>query len=147
MDSVEEGQGPEVARERCDFIYRRVAPGVAATAVLSLLLSAFLWRSRPLELIVFWQLLILALSAALWGLALAYRRTPAAREHPALWIRRMAFAAAALGAGWGFAVAVFFPGAQEEQVFISFVVAVVTVGALPLYSTVWWVYALYAAGV
>ncbi len=147
MDSVEEGQGPEVARERCDFIYRRVAPGVAATAALSLLLSAFLWRSRPLELIVFWQLLMLVLSAALWGLSLAYRRTPAAREHPALWIRRMAFAATALGAGWGFAVAVFFPGAQEEQVFISFVVAVVTVGALPLYSTVWWVYALYAAGV
>ena len=147
MDSVEEGQGPEVARERCDFIYRRVVPGVAATAVLSLLLSAFLWRSRPLELIVFWELLILALAAALWGLSLAYRRTPAAREHPALWIRRMAFAAAALGAGWGFAAAVFFPGAQEEQVFISFLVAVVTVGALPLYSTVWWVYALYAAGV
>jgi len=147
MDSVEEGQGPEVARERCDFIYRRVAPGVAATAVLSLLLSAFLWRSRPLELIVFWQLLILALAAALWVLSLAYRRTPAAREQPALWIRRAAYAASALGAGWGFAAAVFFPGAQEEQVFIAFMVAVVTVGALPLYSTVWWLYALYAAAV
>src|SRR5688572_29704369 len=147
MDSVEEGQGPEVARERCDFIYRRVAPGVAATAVLSLLFSAFLWRSRPLELIVFWQLLILGLALALWALSLAYKRAPAAREQPALWIRRAGFGAAALGAGWGFAAAVFFPGAQEEQVFISFMVAVVTVGALPLYSTVWWVYALYAAAV
>jgi len=147
MDGEEETQGPEVARERCDFIYRRVAPGVAATAALSLLLSAFLWRSRPLELIVFWQVLILVLSAAMWALSLAYRRAPGAREQPALWIRRAAYGAAALGAGWGFAAAVFFPGAQEEQVFISFVVAVVTVGALPLYSTVWWVYALYAAGV
>ena len=147
MDSVEEGQGPEVARERCDFIYRRIAPGVAATAVLSLLFSAFLWRSRPLELIVFWQLLILGLALALWALSLAYKRAPAAREQPALWIRRAGFGAAALGAGWGFAAAVFFPGAQEEQVFISFMVAVVTVGALPLYSTVWWVYALYAAAV
>jgi PAS domain S-box-containing protein len=147
MDAVEEGQGPEVARERCDFIYRRVAPGVAATVVLSLLLSAFLWRSRPLELIVFWQLLIVVLAAALWALSFAYRRTPAAREQPALWIRRAAYAATALGAGWGFAAAVFFPGAQEEQVFIAFMVAVVTVGALPLYSTVWWLYALYAAAV
>ncbi len=147
MDSGEETQGPEVARERCDFIYRRVAPGVAATAALSLLLSAFLWRSRPLELIVFWQVLILVLSAAMWALSAAYRRAPGAREQPALWIRRVAYGAAALGAGWGFAAAVFFPGAQEEQVFISFMVAVVTVGALPLYSTVWWVYALYAAGV
>ncbi|MGQ0545805.1 MAG: ATP-binding protein [Betaproteobacteria bacterium] len=147
MEAVEESQAPEVARERCDFIYRRVAPGVAATVVLSLLLSAFLWRSRPLELIAFWQLLILVLAAAMWGLSAAYRRARAAREQPALWIRRAAFGAAALGAGWGFAAAVFFPGAQEEQVFISFVVAVVTVGALPLYSTVWWVYALYAAAV
>jgi PAS domain S-box-containing protein len=147
MEGTEETQAPDVARERCDFIYRRVAPGSAATAVLSLLLSAFLWRSRPLELIVFWQLLILGLAAALWALSLAYRRAAAARQQPALWIRRAAYGAAALGAGWGFAAAVFFPGAQEEQVFISFVVAVVTVGGLPLFSTVWWVYALYAAAV
>ena len=147
MEATQEPQTPEVERERCDFIYRRIAPGVAATAVLSLLLSAFLWRSRPLELIAFWQVLILGLALALWALSLAYKRAPAAREQPALWIRRAGFAAAALGAGWGFAAAVFFPGAQEEQVFISFMVAVVTVGALPLFSTVWWVYALYAAGV
>ena len=147
MEATEESQAPEVARERCDFIYRRIAPGAAGTAVLSVLLSAFLWRSRALELIVFWQVLILALAAALWTLSLAYKRAPAAREQPALWIRRAGFGAAALGAGWGFAAAVFFPGAQEEQVFISLVVAVVTVGALPLFSTVWWVYALYAAAV
>src|SRR3970040_2377041 len=107
MEATQEPQAPEVERERCDFIYRRVAPGVAATAVLSLLLSAFLWRSRPLELIVFWQLLVLALAAPLWPLSLASRRTPAAREQPALWIRRAAYAASALGAGWGFAAAVF----------------------------------------
>ncbi|OGA38425.1 MAG: hypothetical protein A3G28_00990 [Betaproteobacteria bacterium RIFCSPLOWO2_12_FULL_68_19] len=147
MEGMAEGQAPEVARERCDFIYRRLAPGAAASAVLSLLLSGFLWRSRAPDLIVFWQLLVLALAALLWGLSAAYRRAPAAREQPALWIRRAAFGAAALGAGWGFAAAVFFPGAQDEQVFISFVVALVTAGGLPLFSTVWWVYALYAAGV
>ena len=125
-------QAPEVARERCEFIYRRVSPGAAASVVLSLLLSAFLWRSRPVELIAFWQLLIVALAAAFWLLAYGYRRSPRSREQPVLWIRRAAFAAAALGAGWGFAAAVFFPGAPEEQVFISFVVAVVTVGAVPL---------------
>ena len=144
---MQETQAPEVARERCDFLYRRVAPGMAATAVLSVLLSAFLWRTRPLELIVFWQVLILALAAAMWALSIAYRRSPAAREQPAAWIRHAGMGAAALGAGWGFAVAVFFHGAQEEQVFISLLVALVTVGGLPLFSTVWWVYALYAAGV
>jgi PAS domain S-box-containing protein len=145
--NAQETQAPEVARERCDFIYRRVAPGVAGSAVLSLLLSAFLWPSRPAELIVFWQLVMLALAAAFWGLAIVYRRSPAARENPALWIRRAGFGAAALGAGWGFAAGVFFPGGQDEQVAISFVVALVSAGGLPLFSTVWWVYAVYAAAV
>jgi PAS domain S-box-containing protein len=138
---------PEVARERCDFLYRRVRAGAAATAVLSLLLSAFLWRSRPTELIVFWQLVMLGLAAAFWGLAVAYGRSSGAREDPPLWIRRAGFAAAALGAGWGFAAAVFFPGGQDEQVFIAFVVALVSAGGLPLFSTVWWIYAVYAAAV
>src|SRR2546422_10798646 len=35
----------------------------------------------------------------------------------------------------------------RSQVFIAFVVALVTAGGLPMFSTVWWIYALYAAGV
>jgi len=42
---------------------------------------------------------------------------------------------------------VFFPGGDYQQVFIAFVVALVTAGGLPMFSTVWWIYALYAAGV
>src|SRR5205807_1272775 len=142
-----DSSAPEVAKERCEYIYRRIQPAVGATAVLSLLLSAFLWESRPTELIVFWQSAILVIAAAFWALALAYRRSRGAREHPQPWIRRSAFGAAALGAAWGFATAVFFPGGDYQQVFIAFVVALVTAGGLPMFSTVWWIYALYAAGV
>ena len=138
---------PEVMRERCEFVYRRLAPAAAATAVLSVLLSAFLWPLRPVELIVFWQLAILVLAASLWILSEAYRRTRGAREQAEVWIRRAAFGAAALGAGWGYGAAVFFPGGQEEQVVISFTIALVSAGGLPLFSTVWWIYALYAAAV
>jgi PAS domain S-box-containing protein len=138
---------PEVMRERCEFIYRRLAPAAAATAVLSALLSTFLWPLRPVELIVFWQLAILALAASLWALGEVYRRTSGAREQPEVWIRRAAFGATALGAGWGYGAAVFFPGGQEEQVVISFAIALVSAGALPLFSTVWWIYALYAGAV
>ena len=138
---------PEVMRERCEFVYRRLAPAAAATAVLSVLLSAFLWPLRPVELIVFWQIAILVLAGSLWILSEAYRRTRGAREQAEVWIRRAAFGAAALGAGWGYAAAVFFPGGQEEQVVISFTIALVSAGGLPLFSTVWWIYALYAAAV
>ena len=85
------------------------------------------------------------LAAALWMIGWAYRRSHG-RENPEAWLRRAAFAAGMLGAGWGFAAAVFFPGSQAEHALISFVVALVAAG-LPLFSTVWWVYAAYGAAV
>jgi PAS domain S-box-containing protein len=141
------GDAPEVLAERCEYLYRRILPAILATAAVSLLLSAFLWRSRPVELIVFWQALILALAASLWGLSVAYQRRRDAGRNAQLWIRRLALGAAALGAGWGYAAAAFFPGGEDEQVFIAFVVALVASGGLPMYSTVWWIYAIFAAGV
>jgi PAS domain S-box-containing protein len=146
-EPLQDANAPEVLKERCEYIYRRILPAVGATAVLSLLLSAFLWPSRPTELILFWQTAILLIAAGFWALALAYQRSADAREHPQPWIRRAAFGAAALGAAWGFATAVFFPGGDYQQVFIAFVVALVTAGGLTMFSTVWWIYALYAAGV
>jgi len=138
---------PEVQAERCDYLYRRILPAIVATLALSVLLSAFLWRARPPELIVLWQGIILVLCAGLWALAAAYARATPSLRDPATWIRRLAIGAAALGAGWGYAAAVFFPGGEQEQVFIAFVVALVVAGGLPMFSTVWWVYAAYAAGV
>src|SRR5260370_36511136 len=84
-DTVQDSGAPEVLRERCEYIYRRVLPAIAATAVLSLLLSAFLWRLRPPDLILFWQGMMLLLAAGFWGLAEAYRRSPAARRRPDPW--------------------------------------------------------------
>ena len=138
---------PDVLRERCEYAYRRILPAVGGTAALSLILSAFLWSSRPLDQVLFWQAVILGLAAALGALGWAYRRSKDAAEHPALWARRLAIGAAALGAGWGYGAAVFFPGGQDEQVFIAFIVALVTAGALPIFSTLWWVYAAYAGAV
>jgi len=137
---------PDVTRERCDFIYRRALPGTGAAAALSVLLAAYLARVRPVELVALWLALALGCAAYFAALALAYRRLRETAE-PQLWIRRAAFAAAMLGASWGFAAAVFFPGAQDEQVLIAFVVALVTAAGLPLFSTVWWLYAIYAAAV
>ena len=137
---------PDVARERCDFIYRRALPGTGAALALSVLLSAYLVRVRPVELVALWLALAFGCAAYFAGLALAYQRSRE-RAEPQLWIRRAAFAAAMLGASWGFAAAVFFPGARDEQVLIAFVVALVTAGGLPLFSTVWWLYAIYAAAV
>jgi len=147
-DRASSTDNPEVLAERCDYLYRRLTPAVIATLALSLLLDAFLWRTRPVPLIMFWQATVLVLSVGLWMLGWTYRRSKAKGEiDPELWVRRAAIGALALGTGWGYAAAVFFPGGEQEQIFLAFVVALVATGGLPIFSTVWWVYALYAAGV
>jgi len=140
-------ENPEVLAERCDFLYRRITPAIVATIGLSLLLDAFLWRTRPIPLLVFWQTTVLVLATGFWLLGWFYRREKAKGAiDPKVWVRRAAIGALALGTGWGYAAAVFFPGGEQEQIFIAFVVALVATGGLPMFSTVWWVYALYAAG-
>src|SRR2546426_7903375 len=92
-EPLQDANAPEVLKERCEYIYRRILPAVGATAVLSLLLSAFLWPSSPTELIVFWQTAILLIAAGYWALALAYQRSRDSREHPQPWIPRAGFRA------------------------------------------------------
>ena len=148
VDTASKGASPEVLSERCEFLFRRITPAVGATIALSLLLSIFLWRSRPVPLIVFWQVTVILLALGLWLLSWAYWREKAkGAVDPEVWVRRAAIGALALGAGWGYAAAVFFPGGEQEQIFIAFMVALVATGGLPMFSTVWWVYALYAGGV
>lgn len=48
-----DAKAADVFRERCNYAYRRILPAVGATAGLSLILSAFLWRSRPLDQVLF----------------------------------------------------------------------------------------------
>jgi hypothetical protein len=62
---------PDILRERCDYAYRRILPAVGGTLALSLILSAFLWRSRPLDDVLFWQSAMLVLAAALGALGWA----------------------------------------------------------------------------
>jgi len=146
-DRPGEGASLQLLRERCDFAYRRLVPAAGGTLAVSVILSAFLWRSEAPEVVLSWQVLMVVLSAFVVGLAWAYRRAADRAEQPGTWARRLAIGAAALGAGWGYGAAVFFPGSVDHQVFLSFIVALVTAGALPIFSTLWWVYAIYAAAV
>ena len=137
---------PDILRERCRYAYRRIAPAVAGTLALSLTLSVFLWRSRPLEQVLFWQAVMILLAAGLAALGWAYSRSTKG-DDPTIWIRRLALCGTALGAGWGYAAAAFFPGSEGEQGFMAFTVALVSAGALPVFSTLWWIFALYAGAV
>ena len=142
-----DGRSLELLHERCEFVYRRLLAAAGGTVALSIMLSVFLWRSQPGDMVLSWQVLMLVLAAFLAALAWGHRRAGDAQANVKTWVRYLAIGAAALGAGWGYGAAVFFPGGVDHQVFLSFIVALVSAGALPIFSTLWWVYAIFAAAV
>ena len=57
-DRPGEAASLQLLRERCDFAYRRLVPAAAGTLAVSVILSAFLWRSEAPEVVLSWQTLM-----------------------------------------------------------------------------------------
>jgi len=138
-----------VLADQVEILYRQAPLGIAVTLLIGSVLAFELYSSAKIgELVVFWGLLTLFVCAARYGLIIAYKHALNRDTAPDIWLRRFAIGALGSGVTWGFAGAVFFPGhTDEQQVFLAFVLAGMAAGGLPLFSAVWWVYALYAAGV
>ena len=135
--------------DQVDLLYRQAPLGIGVTLVIGSVLAFELYSSAKIgELVLFWAALMAVVCVAHYLLVLGYRHARNRDTAPDVWLRRFAIGALAAGVTWGFAGAVFFPGhTDEQQVFLAFVLAGMSAGGLPLFSAVWWVYALYAAGV
>ena len=138
-----------VLADQVEILYRQAPLGIAVTLVIGAVLAFELYSSAKIgELVVFWGLLMVFVCVARLGLVFAYKHAQNRDTAPDIWLRRFAIGALGSGVAWGFAGAVFFPGhTDEQQVFLAFVLAGMAAGGLPLFAAVWWVYALYAAGV
>ncbi len=138
-----------VLADQVETLYRQAPLGIAVTLVIGAVLAFELYSSAKIgELVVFWGMLTVFVCGARLGLVFAYKHAQNRDTAPDIWLRRFAIGALGSGVTWGFAGAVFFPGhTDEQQVFLAFVLAGMSAGGLPLFAAVWWVYALYAAGV
>ena len=138
-----------VLADQVELLYRQAPLGIAVTVVIGSILAFELYSSAKIgELVIFWAMLMVVVSMGLYFLTLGYRHARNRDTAPDVWLRRFAIGALAAGVMWGFAGAVFFPGhTDEQQVFLAFVLAGMAAGGLPLFSAVWWVYALFAVGV
>lgn len=138
-----------VLADQVEILYRQAPLGIAVTLVIGAVLAFELYSSAKIgELVVFWGMLTVFVCGARLGLVFAYKHAQNRDTAPDIWLRRFAIGALGSGVTWGFAGAVFFPGhTDEQQVFLAFVLAGMSAGGLPLFAAVWWVYALYAAGV
>jgi len=137
-----------VLADRVEQIYSQVPIGIAGSFVISVVAAYELRQGRFIEIVIFWAGLVVLLTAATLGLYWSYRRSATKAAEAAQWLRWLAISALANGATWGFAAAVFFPShADEQQVFLAFLLAGVVTGGVPMYAISWPVYALYAAGI
>jgi len=137
-----------VLADRVEQIYSQMPIGIAGSFVISVIAAYELRQGRFVEIVIFWAGLVVLLTAATVGLYWSYRRSATKATEAAQWLRWLAISALANGATWGFAAAVFFPShADEQQVFLAFLLAGVVAGGVPMYAISWPVYALYAASI
>ena len=138
-----------VLADQVELLYRQAPVGIGVTLAIGSVLAFELYSSAKIgELVIFWAMLMFVVSVARYLLVVAYKHAGNRDTAPDMWLRRFAIGALGAGVTWGFAGAVFFPGhTDEQQVFLAFVLAGMSAGGLPLFSAVWWVYALFAAGV
>jgi len=137
-----------VLADRVEQMYGQMPLGIIGSFVISVIAAYELREGRYVEIVVFWAGLVVLLTAASAGLYWSYSRSTTKASEAAQWLRWLAIGALANGATWGFAGAVFFPShADEQQVFLAFLLAGMVAGGVPIYAVSWPVYALYAAGI
>jgi PAS domain S-box-containing protein len=138
----------QVLADRVKQLYGQMPMAIGATVVVSLLLAFELREGRYLEVLLFWSGLVLLLTAARLFLYWSYRRSRDKVAEADQHLRWLGISALAAGATWGFAGAVFFPShADEQQVFLAFLLSMLVAGGIPIYASSWVIYAFYAAGV
>ncbi len=138
----------QILADQVNQLYRQMPLALAVTIALAGVVVYELYGPRVQQLVQFWAATTLVVVLSCAAVAYAYLSDPDSGKEPEKWLRWFAIGALAMGANWGFAGAVFFPGhTDEQQVFLAFVLAGVVASGLPVLSAVWWVYALFAAGV
>jgi PAS domain S-box-containing protein len=137
-----------VLADRVEQLYSQMWLGILMTFAIGAIATFELWEQRLKELVLFWWCIVLFITASSAGLVLAYRRAADHATQPDQWLRWLGIAALANGANWGFAGAVFFPShADEQQVFLAFLLAGMMSAGIPVYAASWPVFAVYAAGI
>ena len=137
-----------VLADRVEQLYSQMWLGILMTFAIGAIATFELWENRLKELVLFWWIIVLFITASSAGLVYAYRRTADHANQPEQWLRWLGIAALANGANWGFAGAVFFPShADEQQVFLAFLLAGMMSAGIPVYAASWPIFAVYAAGI
>jgi PAS domain S-box-containing protein len=147
--SLQQSADPRyVLADRVAQLYSQMPLEIAASFIISLLAAYELREGRYIEVLVFWGCLVLVLTVVRSILYWGYVRSKDKIGEAAQWLRWLGISALAGGATWGFAAAVFFPShADEQQVFLAFLLSVLVGGGIAIYAVSWPIYAIFAASI
>jgi len=153
MNPAQSADPRRVLADRVEQLYSQLPLAIIATVLVSLISIYELRGGRVAQfewnlLVSFWGGMVALLTAARIALYWGYRKSTNKLEEAGQWLRWLGISAFADGTIWGFAGAIFFPShADEQQVFLSFLITGLVAGGIPLYAVSWLIYATYAAAI
>jgi PAS domain S-box-containing protein len=124
-----------IAVARVRFLYDGMPPSMGATVALSGVTALILSRAEASPVIVLWFACVLLVSAVRAVQYLAYRKAlRSAVLDWSTWRRRFLIGCSLVGVLWGAASILLFPQRIEYQVFLAFVIAGTSAGAVTMLS-------------
>jgi len=137
-----------ILADRVEQLYDQLWIAILGSFVIGGIATIELWEPGYRGLMLFWWGLVSLMTLASAALLVRYRRNYSRLSEADQWLRWLGLSALAIGSAWGFAGAVFFPAhADEQQVFLAFLLTGIVTGGIPVFSGSWPIYALFAASV
>lgn len=117
------------------LLYENLPPGLLVTALNAAILSVIEWSAAPQGRLLAWLAVMALMTAGRYLLTRRYQKQEGSPD-PELWGRYYALATAAAGLGWGMAALLFFPAALLPQIFMFFMLTVMTTAAVVSFAVV-----------
>lgn len=134
----------QILPEQVRLLYEQLSLGAIASVINAAILCLLLWTVQPAVVLGAWFALIVVVNLPRYWLLMRYRLVADHSPEIALWARRLVISNLASGIAWGVGAFVLFPeDSLPHQVFLAFILAGMSAGAVPLYSAMRGAYAAY----
>lgn len=126
-----------VYAEQVDLLYRNLPVGMFATQVSAFILLAVQWSVVDHEVLLTWFATATLAVLSRMALFAAYRRAHLTQANARRWVVWFTIGTVLAGIIWGSAGIFLYSGDQSHQVFVIFVLAGMTAGAVVSFSSLW----------
>lgn len=125
---------PRLHAEQVRLLYDNLLVGLFAGILNAAILVFVQWSVIEHRVLLLWFAAIALLTVSRYVMRYAYRRTAIAPAHAGRWGRYFTVGTALSGIAWGSAGVFLFPDESSNQIFVIFVLAGMTAGAVATYS-------------